>query len=123
MMRTARPLMPPATTSKASTAWCCCICLDALLSDALLSGGLAPMLGAQQLRVVSVRGFPTSTWPGLLDELNRLGFAYRWSTRYLCLDKADAERELTQLRRQCLAKRKKRSGFAARDEFPARESA
>ncbi|OIQ95038.1 type IV secretion system protein virB4 [mine drainage metagenome] len=80
--------------------------LDALLADEPLTGGLAPMLGTQHLRVVTVRGFPTSTWPGLLDDLNRLGFAYRWSTRFLCLDKAEAERELTRLRRQWFAKRK-----------------
>lgn len=80
--------------------------LDALLADEPLTGGLAPMLGSQHLRVVSVRGFPTSTWPGLLDDLNRLGFAYRWSTRFLCLDKAEAEKELSRLRRQWFAKRK-----------------
>ncbi len=80
--------------------------LDALLADCPLIGGLTPMLGDMHLRVATVRGFPTSTWPGLLDELNRLGFAYRWSTRYLCLDKAEAERELTRLRRQWFAKRK-----------------
>jgi type IV secretion/conjugal transfer VirB4 family ATPase len=80
--------------------------LDALLADEPLTGGLAPMLGSQHLRVLSVRGFPTSTWPGLLDDLNRLGFAYRWSTRFLCLDKAEAERELGRLRRQWFAKRK-----------------
>ena len=68
--------------------------LDALLADEPLTGGLAPMLGTNHLRVLSVRGFPTSTWPGLLDDLNRLGFAYRWSTRFLCLDKAESEREL-----------------------------
>ncbi|MDD5323816.1 MAG: conjugal transfer protein TrbE, partial [Polaromonas sp.] len=80
--------------------------LDALLADEPLAGGLAPMLGNQHLRVLSVRGFPTSTWPGLLDDLNRLGFAYRWSTRFLCLDKAEAEKELRRLRRQWFAKRK-----------------
>ncbi len=80
--------------------------LDALLADEALTGGLAPMLGARHLRVLTVRGFPTSTWPGLLDELNRLGFAYRWSTRFLFLDKAEAERELGRLRRQWFAKRK-----------------
>lgn len=80
--------------------------LDALLADSALVGGLAPILGDQHLRVVTVRGFPTSTWPGLLDDLNRLGFAYRWCTRFLCLDKAEAEKELTRLRRQWFAKRK-----------------
>ena len=80
--------------------------LDALLADTALCGGLAPRLGDQHLRMVSVRGFPTSTWPGLFDELNRLGFDYRWSTRFICLDKAEAESELTRLRRQWFAKRK-----------------
>ena len=80
--------------------------LDTLLADMPLLGGLAPMLGDAHLRVVTVRGFPTSTWPGILDDLNRLGFAYRWSTRFLCLDKAEAEKELARLRRQWFAKRK-----------------
>jgi type IV secretion system protein VirB4 len=80
--------------------------LDALLADMPLVGGLAPMLGDQHLRTLSIRGFPSSTWPGVLDELNRLGFGYRWCTRFLCLDKAEAEKELTRLRRQWFAKRK-----------------
>ena len=80
--------------------------LDALLTDCSLVGGLAPILGDHHLRVVSVRGFPTSTWPGILDDLNRLGFAYRWSTRFLCMDKAEAEKALGRLRRQWFAKRK-----------------
>jgi len=80
--------------------------LDALLPDRDLTGGLAPMLGDHHLRVLTVRGFPPATWPGILDDLNRLGFAYRWTTRFLCLDKAEAERELIKIRRQWFAKRK-----------------
>jgi type IV secretion/conjugal transfer VirB4 family ATPase len=80
--------------------------LDALLADEPLTGGLSPMLGGQHVRVLTVRGFPTSTWPGLLDELNRLAFSYRWMTRFLCLDKSQAERELVKVRRQWFAKRK-----------------
>jgi len=80
--------------------------LDALLADAPLAGGLSPMLGNEHLRVLTVRGFPATTWPGLLDDLNHLGFAYRWSTRFICLDKAAAERELTTLRRHWFSKRK-----------------
>ncbi len=82
------------------------MCLDTLLADRPLVGGLAPMLGEQHLRVLTVRGFPTSTWPGILDDLNRLGFAYRWCTRFLCMEKAEAEKELVRLRRQWFAKRK-----------------
>lgn len=80
--------------------------LDAWLADTPLSGGIAPKLGDVHMRAVTVRGFPGATWPGMLDELNRLGFGYRWVTRFLCLDKAEAERELTRLRRQWFAKRK-----------------
>ena len=80
--------------------------LDALLTDDALTGGLAPVLGSSHVRVLSVRGFPASTWPGLLDELNRLGFSYRWVTRFICLDKEHAERELARLRRQWFSKRK-----------------
>jgi type IV secretion system protein VirB4 len=83
-----------------------CFHLDTYLPDSSFVGGLAPVLGDHHVRVISVRGFPTATWPGILDELNRLGFAYRWMTRFLCLDKADAERELSKRRRQWFAKRK-----------------
>jgi hypothetical protein len=44
--------------------------------------------------------------PGLLDELNRLAFAYRWTTRAICLDKTDATGLLGKIRRQWFAKRK-----------------
>jgi type IV secretion system protein VirB4 len=80
--------------------------LDALLADQPLTGGLEPILGDQHLRVLTIVGFPTATTPGILDELNRLAFPYRWSTRAIMLDKADATRLLTRIRRQWFAKRK-----------------
>jgi type IV secretion system protein VirB4 len=80
--------------------------LDVLLADQALTGGLEPRLGAANLRVLTINGFPASTWPGLLDELNRLAFPYRWSTRAICMDKVDAARVLTRIRRQWFAKRK-----------------
>ena len=80
--------------------------LDALLADQPLTGGLEPMLGDRHLRVLTITGFPTATTPGLLDELNRLAFPYRWSTRAILLDKTDATKLLTRIRRQWFAKRK-----------------
>ncbi len=80
--------------------------LDAMLADQPLTGGLEPRLGASHLRILTVTGFPTATTPGLLDELNRLAFPYRWSTRAILLDKTDATRLLTKIRRQWFAKRK-----------------
>jgi type IV secretion system protein VirB4 len=80
--------------------------LDALLTDEPLTGGLEPKLGNAHLRTLTITGFPTATFPGLLDELNRQAFAYRWSTRAIMLDKTDATKLLTKIRRQWFAKRK-----------------
>jgi len=80
--------------------------LDALLADQPLAGGLEPRLGEEHLRVLTITGFPTATTPGLLDELNRLAFPYRWSTRAILMDKTDATKLLTRIRRQWFAKRK-----------------
>ncbi len=94
------------TRKQTVTAPECLFHWDALLSDCALSGGLAPKLGDQFVKVLSVRGFPSSTWPGMLDELNRLAFPYRWVTRFIALDKTEAEAQLIKLRRQWFAKRK-----------------
>ncbi|MDT7953618.1 MAG: conjugal transfer protein TrbE [Acetobacteraceae bacterium] len=82
------------------------IYLDALLADEPLTGGLEPRLGSAHVRVLTINGFPTATTPGILDDLNRLAFLYRWSTRAILLDKTDATKLLTRIRRQWFAKRK-----------------
>jgi type IV secretion system protein VirB4 len=82
------------------------IYLDALLADEALTGGLEPRLGSAHLRILTITGFPSVTTPGLLDDLNRLAFPYRWSTRAILLDKTDATKLLTKIRRQWFAKRK-----------------
>ena len=80
--------------------------LDAWLADAALVGGVAPTLDGQALKVVSVRGLPAASRPGLLDALGALPFPYRWTARWIALDKADAEIELVKLRKRWFAKRK-----------------
>ncbi|MBE9173346.1 conjugal transfer protein TrbE, partial [Cyanobium sp. LEGE 06143] len=80
--------------------------LDAILADEPFTGGLEPRIGEAHLRVLTLLGFPGSTVPGLLDELNRQGFAYRWSTRFIAMDKAEAEKVLGRKRRHWFSKRK-----------------
>ncbi|MGN6595275.1 conjugal transfer protein TrbE [Sphingopyxis terrae] len=80
--------------------------LDALLADEALVGGLEPRLGDHHLRTLTITGLPSLTFPGLLDELNRQAFGYRWSSRAIMLDKSDATKLLTRIRRQWFAKRK-----------------
>lgn len=80
--------------------------LDALLADRPLLGGIAPQLGSQHLRTLSIMGFPGSSVPALLDQLNQLPLSYRWVTRYIPLDKTAAEKELKRYRQRWFAKRK-----------------
>ena len=80
--------------------------LDGLLVDTPLSGGIEPILGNRHLRTVTVLGFPNATRPGILDALNHQDFAYRWTTRFIALDKSAANKALTKIRRQWFNKRK-----------------
>ena len=68
--------------------------LDCVLADTPLTGGFAPKLGDHHVQVISIGGFPNSSTPGILDVLNRLDFDYRWVTRFIFLDKTDAEKQL-----------------------------
>jgi type IV secretion system protein VirB4 len=80
--------------------------LDAVLADEPFAGGLEPMIGDAHLRTLTILRFPASTLPGILDELNRQGFSYRWCTRFIAMDKAEAEKVLGKKRRHWFAKRK-----------------
>jgi type IV secretion/conjugal transfer VirB4 family ATPase len=80
--------------------------LDAVLVDTPLAGGFEPRLGEMYLRTIGILGFPAATRPGLLDDLNHLGIEYRWAARWIALDKTEASKELTRIRRQWFAKRK-----------------
>lgn len=82
------------------------IYLDALLPDTPLIGGLEPRLGDLHLRTLTIMGFPNMSRPGLLDALNHQDFGYRWVTRFIALDKGDATKALTRIRRQWFNKRK-----------------
>lgn len=82
------------------------IYLDALLADTPLVGGLEPRLGDRHLRTLTVLGFPNVSRPGILDALNHQDFGYRWVTRFIALDKTDATKALTKIRRQWFNKRK-----------------
>jgi type IV secretion system protein TrbE len=80
--------------------------LDAILCDQSFVGGLSPAIGGTHIRPICVLGFPAVTFPGILDDLNRIGISYRWVTRFLALDRTAANITLARYRRQWFAKRK-----------------
>ncbi len=95
--------------------------LDALLSDTPFLGGLEPKLGEKHLRVLTVPGFPNTTAPGLLDALNDLGFAYRWSTRWIALDKIAGTKQLTTPAPAVVRQAQIHAGRAARGDVQPRD--
>lgn len=80
--------------------------LDSFLADTPLLGGIEPKLGDYHLRTITILGFPSATMPALLDNLNQLPMSYRWVTRYIPLDKQEAETQLKRYKRRWFAKRK-----------------
>lgn len=80
--------------------------LDAFIADTPLLGGIAPQLGEYHLRTVTILNFPASSFPAILDQLNQLPLCYRWVTRFIPLDKPEAETELKRYKRRWFAKRK-----------------
>lgn len=73
--------------------------LDRLIGGKELWAGVTPKIGDNFISTVSIEGFPTESYPGILNMLSTLGCEYRWSTRFICLDTATAESHIEKFRR------------------------
>lgn len=80
--------------------------LDYLLPDQVLIGGFQPRLGESYIKVISIDGFPLESDPEILKDLDGLGCEYRWSTRFICLSKNEALRELKTYSKQWFSKKR-----------------
>ena len=73
--------------------------LDAILGSRDLVGGLIPRLEdgleKKHMAVISIDGLPQESWPDMLAGLDSMPFELRYSTRFICLDQYDAEKEVT----------------------------
>ncbi|GAB1255362.1 VirB4 family type IV secretion/conjugal transfer ATPase [Desulfovibrio falkowii] len=73
--------------------------LDAILGSRDLVGGLIPRLEdgleKKHMAVISIDGLPQESWPAMLAGLDSMPFELRYSTRFICLDQYDAEKEVT----------------------------
>ncbi|MEA4896364.1 MAG: conjugal transfer protein TrbE [Oscillospiraceae bacterium] len=73
--------------------------LDALLGSEDLIGGLTPRVGDQRIAVISIDGLPQESWPAMLSVLDGLRLQYRFSSRFICLDQLDGQKEITSYRK------------------------
>jgi type IV secretion system protein TrbE len=56
--------------------------------------GFEPVVGTRHVRVVEFSRFPLQARPGMLSELTRMGFRFRFSSRLIPLSEAEALRQI-----------------------------
>ncbi|HEY6925245.1 MAG TPA: conjugal transfer protein TrbE [Steroidobacteraceae bacterium] len=74
--------------------------LDAVIGAHPFYGGIAPRVGDMYLAIVAIDGFPHDSYPGILHQLDSLGYEYRWSTRFIFLDPQQARSVINGVRRR-----------------------
>ncbi|GMO57940.1 MAG: conjugal transfer protein TrbE [Termitinemataceae bacterium] len=72
---------------------CTQILLDRILPDMQLLTSLTMKLGEYYIPIIGINDFPEETYPAILDSLNRAQVEYRWTSRYICLDKETGKKE------------------------------
>ena len=65
--------------------------LDVMLCDTPFYGGWYPRLGRWHLRVCSIHSYPPRSIANTLHALNHLRFPYRWSTRWIAMERQTQE--------------------------------
>lgn len=68
--------------------------LDKILTDDDIQLSMPLKLGELYMPIVSINDFPLETSPAMFDVLNGANIEYRWSTRFICLSKVDALKEI-----------------------------
>ena len=76
----------------------CPMYLDAWLGFPELWPGDTPKLGKKFISCVAIDGFPGHSYPGILDMLDGLPLAYRWSSRFIFLEQHEAIAALNRYR-------------------------
>lgn len=74
--------------------------LDALLGGQELWTGSVPRMGRKFIQCVNIEGFPLDSTPGVLAALAELPCEYRWSTRFIFMDRHEAIAHLEKFRKK-----------------------
>ena len=64
------------------------------LVDCGFTTGRSPKLGDKHMRIISILNFRPMSYPGIFDIFNNLPVEFRWTSRFICLSKYDARKEL-----------------------------
>lgn len=67
------------------------------IKDSVFVGGRSPKIGEKYIGIVGVKDLPGDTIDFFLDRLNSLSLEYRFSVRYIALDKDQSVKELKKI--------------------------
>jgi type IV secretion system protein VirB4 len=81
--------------------------LNYILCDESVEHGIGLKVGDNIVRTLSIKSFPTESFPGILDALNDLNFSFRWCTRFICVGQEKGKKALSDIRRMWFSGRKK----------------
>lgn len=81
--------------------------LDHILSDESIEHGLELKVGNNLVRTLTIKAFPSESFPGMLDAINDLNFSFRWSTRFISMGTDTAKSHIDTIRRVWYAGRKR----------------
>lgn len=73
--------------------------VDEVIARVPLVTGFRPRIGRNIVATVAIDGYPASSTPGVLTALDRLGMPYRWATRFIALDRDDAQSVMKKFQR------------------------
>ncbi|WP_162165538.1 conjugal transfer protein TrbE [Campylobacter fetus] len=74
--------------------------LDTIIGAKEFITGLRPKIDNKYIGIVAIDGFPSQSYPNILNSLTLLGFDYRFNTRYIFMDNQDALKELNKYRKK-----------------------
>ncbi len=68
--------------------------INEYLCDTGFLTGREPKLGDEHMRLITILSFRPISYPGIFRDFDKLNFKYRWVSRFICLSKLDAQKEL-----------------------------
>lgn len=74
--------------------------IDSILGYQDFQGGIEPKIGPKWIKVVAIDGFPSEAYPVILRQLSSLGLEYRWSTRFIFMDRHQALSQIQSFRKK-----------------------
>lgn len=80
--------------------------LDSYISDTNITTGIIPTLGNKKIGVVSLLSYPDETFTSMLDRINKMSIEYRWTSRFIFIEKEKALKIAEEKRRFFFAERK-----------------